>query len=40
MPRRSPDARRQKSEFLRTDGRIVDVCGGPCYAGSWSGPGG
>ena len=30
-PRNSPAARRQKSEFLRTDGAVVDVCGGaPC----------
>lgn len=32
-PRSSPDARRQKSEFLRTHGKIVDVCHGkPCTA--------
>lgn len=32
-PRRSPDAQRQKSEFLRRDGRITDVCGSaPCTA--------
>jgi hypothetical protein len=30
-PRNSPLARTQKSEFLRTDGAVVDVCGGaPC----------
>ncbi len=30
-PRRSPDARMQKSEFLKTGGAIVDVCSGlPC----------
>jgi len=30
-PRNSPLARRQKSEFLRTDGAVIDVCGGsPC----------
>jgi hypothetical protein len=39
-PRRSPAARRQKSEFLRVGGRIVDVCGGPCFAGGWTGSGG
>ena len=27
-PRSSPDARRQKSEFLRADGAYTDVCGG------------
>ncbi|HEX8205989.1 MAG TPA: hypothetical protein VF587_08030 [Solirubrobacteraceae bacterium] len=37
MPRRSPLARQQKSEFLRVDGRIVDVCGGPCFADGWEG---
>ncbi|HEV2755506.1 MAG TPA: hypothetical protein VG318_06985 [Actinomycetota bacterium] len=39
-PRRSPAARRQKSEFLKVDGRIVDVCGGPCFADGWTGAGG
>jgi hypothetical protein len=39
-PRRSPAARRQKSEFLRIDGRIVDVCGGPCFADGYTGSGG
>jgi hypothetical protein len=39
-PRRSVAARRQKSAFLRPDGRIVDVCGGPCFAGGWTGSGG
>jgi hypothetical protein len=30
-PRNSPIARRQKSEFLRTDGSVIDVCdGAPC----------
>ncbi|HEV3002003.1 MAG TPA: hypothetical protein VGW75_14770 [Solirubrobacteraceae bacterium] len=38
-PRRSPLARRQKSEFLRVDGRIVDVCGGPCFADGYTGGG-
>ena len=38
-PRAMPTARVQKSEFLRIGGRVVDVCGGgPCYAGSWTGP--
>ncbi|HEX8082991.1 MAG TPA: hypothetical protein VF529_01800 [Solirubrobacteraceae bacterium] len=36
-PRRSPAARQQKSEFLRVDGRIVDVCGGPCFADGYEG---
>ncbi len=32
-PRRQPAARLQKSEFLRTNGAVVDVCGGgPCLA--------
>jgi hypothetical protein len=32
-PRRQPAARLQKSEFLRSDGAVVDVCnGGPCFA--------
>jgi hypothetical protein len=32
-PRRDPKAQLQKSEFLQTGGRIVDVCGGaPCTA--------
>jgi hypothetical protein len=30
-PRNSPAARRQKSEFLRVNGTVVDVCdGAPC----------
>lgn len=29
-PRNDPRARLQKSEFLRTNGAVVDVCGGPC----------
>jgi hypothetical protein len=30
-PRNSPAARRQKSEFLRTGGTLIDVCAGlPC----------
>ena len=39
-PRRSVAGRRQKSAFLSPDSRIVDVCGGPCYAGGWAGPAG
>ncbi len=32
-PRADPEARRQKSEFLRTNGAVVDVCDGqPCTA--------
>ena len=31
FPRSTPEARAQKSEFLKSDGRIVDTCGGkPC----------
>jgi hypothetical protein len=38
-PRNEPAARRQKSEFLRVGGALVDVCGPkPCYAGGWTGP--
>lgn len=36
-PRRSKAARQQKSAFLRVDGRIVDVCGGPCFADGYEG---
>jgi hypothetical protein len=32
-PRNDPDARVQKSEFLKPDGAVIDVCGGaPCFA--------
>ena len=32
-PRSTPAARIQKSEFLKIDGRVVDVCGGaPCHS--------
>jgi hypothetical protein len=32
-PRASKQARQQKSEFLKRDGRVIDVCGGqPCTA--------
>jgi hypothetical protein len=38
-PRNDPVARRQKSDFLRIAGRVVDVCGGgPCYANRYTGP--
>jgi hypothetical protein len=38
-PRASVDARRQKSEFLKIGGQVIDVCGArPCYAGGWTGP--
>jgi len=38
-PRSTVHGRRQKSEFLRVGGSVIDVCGGrPCYAGSWTGP--
>ena len=31
--------RRQISEFLRVDGRVIDVCGAfPCHAAGWAGP--
>jgi hypothetical protein len=34
-PRADPDARVQKSAFLRTDGAVIDVCNGaPCAADS------
>jgi len=33
FPRRQPSARLQKSEFLRTNGAVIDVCSGaPCLA--------
>jgi hypothetical protein len=35
--RAMPLARLQKAAFL-IFGRVVDVCGGPCYAGTWTGP--
>ena len=32
-PRNDPEARVQKSEFLKPDGAVIDVCGGaPCLA--------
>jgi hypothetical protein len=38
-PRNDPAARRQKSEFLKVGGGVVDVCGGgPCYANGYTGP--
>ena len=38
-PRSEPIARLQKSEFLKIDGRVVDVCGTrPCYDAGWPGP--
>jgi hypothetical protein len=38
-PRNDPDARVQKSEFLRIGGRVVNVCGvAPCYTHGWTGP--
>ena len=37
-PRGEVSARVQKSEFLKIDGRIVEVCGSkPCYARGWTG---
>jgi hypothetical protein len=39
-PRRSAAARRQKSEFLRPGGRVIDVCAPrrACYDELWTGP--
>ena len=38
-PRSEVAARQQKSEFLKVDGRVVEVCGGgPCYARGYTGP--
>jgi hypothetical protein len=38
IPRRSPQAQQQKSDFLRPGGVITDVCGAqPCYAGGYKG---
>jgi hypothetical protein len=35
-PRSTPIARVQKSEFLKVDGAVVDVCGGgPCHTSHW-----
>ncbi len=36
-PRNAVNGRRQKSLFLRDDGRIVDVCAGPCLAFDYKG---
>jgi hypothetical protein len=34
-----PSVRRQIAEFLRIDGRMIDVCGSaPCHAAGWTGP--
>ena len=34
-----PRVRRQISEFLRIDGKVIDVCGSaPCHAAGWTGP--
>jgi hypothetical protein len=34
-----PSVRRQIAEFLRLDGRVIDVCGtAPCHAAGWTGP--
>lgn len=39
IPRKDPEAQRQKVEFL-VNGRVIDVCGqaGSCYTGGWAGP--
>jgi len=40
FPRRTKAARAQKSAFLRAEGgRIVDVCGGPCFTDNYKGAG-
>ena len=37
-PRNDPNGRIQKSEFLKVNGTVVDVCGGhPCYANGYTG---
>ena len=36
-PRRTARARVQKSAFLRPGGKIIDVCGGPCFADDYTG---
>ena len=38
-PRSDADARIQKSEFLKIDGRVVDVCGTPPVLRRAAGPG-
>jgi hypothetical protein len=39
-PRSTAIARTQKSEFLKIDGKVVDVCGAaPCYANGYQGAG-
>jgi hypothetical protein len=39
-PRSAAAARVQKSEFLKLDGKVVDVCNaGPCYANGYTGNG-
>ncbi len=36
LPRREPEARAQKSEFLKIGGHVIDACGGqPCRSGTW-----
>jgi hypothetical protein len=38
-PRNEPNARLQKSEFLKPSGGVVRVCGdGPCFASGYTGP--
>jgi hypothetical protein len=38
-PRHEPNARVQKSEFLKPSGGVVRVCGGgPCFANGYTGP--
>jgi len=38
-PRNEVAARLQKSEFLRVDGKVIDVCGtAPCFARGYTGP--
>jgi hypothetical protein len=40
LPRRTPAAREQKSEFLKVGGRVVDTCAPkrPCYSDGYTGP--
>jgi len=38
-PRNEVAARLQKSEFLKVDGKVIDVCGtAPCFARGYTGP--
>jgi hypothetical protein len=39
LPRREPEEREMVSDFLQPDAlsHIDDECGGPCFAGGWTG---